>query len=149
MEPGKLRFRLIGRGSDRERKMAYSKLAGIAVAAMAVMAAPGLSWGQAHDMHNMAHDQPANGGGDREGSVFACENGTNMGILFATKNTNLVAIVDMGEGQHTLALKPWKGGEAQITWSDGQRTLTWSPGVQLMWMDGSNHLMCGRAEHHH
>jgi hypothetical protein len=130
--------------------MINSKLAGIAIAALAVMAAPTLSWGQAHDMRNMAHDQAAAAdSGDREGSVFACENGHNMGILFATKNTNLVAIVDLGEGQHTLALKPWTGGEAQITWSDGQRTLTWSPGVQLMWMEGSNHLMCGRAEHHH
>ena len=129
--------------------MAYSKLAGIAVAALAVLAAPGLSWGQAaqHDMHGM-HDVDADAG-DREGSLFACENGSNMGILFATRNANLVAIVDLGEGQHTLALKPWKGGDAQITWSDGQRTLTWSPGVVLMWMDGSKHLMCGRAEHHH
>jgi hypothetical protein len=131
--------------------MAHSKLAGIAIAALAVLAAPGLSWGQAHDMHDMhdMHQAQAADAGDREGSVFACENGTNMGILFATRNTNLVAIVDMGEGQHTLALKPWTGGEAQITWSDGQRTLTWSPGVVLMWMDGANHLMCGRAEHHH
>ncbi len=132
--------------------MAYSKLVGIAAAALAVLAAPGLSWGQAaapHDMHDMhgAHDAEADPG-DRQGSLFACENGNNMGILFATQNANLVAIVDLGEGQHTLALKPWKGGDAEITWSDGQRTLTWSPGVVLMWMDGSKHLMCGR-EHHH
>jgi hypothetical protein len=30
------------------------------------------------------------------------------------------------------------------------RTLVWTSGVHLMWMDGgADHLMCGRAEHHH
>jgi hypothetical protein len=36
-----------------------------------------------------------------------------------------------------------------LTWSDGQHTLTWSPGVQIMWMDGATHRMCGRDEHKH
>jgi hypothetical protein len=130
--------------------MTHSKLAGIAIAALAVLASPGLSWGQAapHDMHGM-HSAQADAADESDRSLFSCENGKNIGITFATQDTNLVAIVDLGEGQHTLALKPWTGGDAQITWSDGVRTLTWSPGVVLMWMEGEKHLMCGRAQHHH
>ena len=54
-----------------------------------------------------------------------------------------------GYGPHALPGRPWTGGPLVITWSDGQRTLTWSPGVQIMWMDGSTHRMCGREGHHH
>ena len=56
--------------------------------------------------------------------------------------------VDAGDGPHALALRPWDGGAPKITWSDGRRTLTWSPGVQIMWMDGASHRMCGSAGHH-
>ena len=59
-----------------------------------------------------------------------------------------VAEVDVGEGPRVLPLAPWTGGEPQVRWTDGRRTLTWSPGVQLMWMDGATHLMCGRAAAH-
>ena len=82
-------------------------------------------------------------------SRFKCQDGGDLKAEFASRNSGLVAIVDAGDGPHALPIRPWDGGAARITWSDGKRTLTWSPGVQLMWMDGAAHRMCGRAEHRH
>ena len=80
---------------------------------------------------------------------FKCQDGGELSARFALADAKLVAIVDPGDGPHALPVRPWSGGPPVLTWSDGQRTLTWSPGVQIMWMDGSAHRMCGRGEHKH
>lgn len=80
---------------------------------------------------------------------FKCQDGGELKARFAVDETKLVAIVDSGDGPHALPGRPWAGGPVVLTWSDGQRTLTWSPGVQIMWMDGTTHRMCGRGEHKH
>jgi hypothetical protein len=80
---------------------------------------------------------------------FKCEDGGDLTAQFVSKNANLIAIVDSGQGAHDLPLVPYKSGPIMLTWSDGQRTLTWSPGVQIMWMEGSTHRMCGRGAHDH
>lgn len=80
--------------------------------------------------------------------AFKCQDGGALVAQFENRGAVLVAVVDAGDGPHALPLRPWDGGEPQITWSDGKRTLTWSPGVQLMWMDGSAHRMCGGAHKH-
>lgn len=80
---------------------------------------------------------------------FKCQDGGELSARFAIADAKLVAIVDSGDGAHALPVRPWTGGPAVLIWSDGQRTLTWSPGVQIMWMDGDAHRMCGRGEHKH
>jgi hypothetical protein len=82
------------------------------------------------------------------GTHVKCQEGGELVAHFATQGAKLVAIVDAGEGAHALPIRPWTGGPAILTWSDGQRTLTWSPGVQIMWMDGDAHRMCGGGHHH-
>ena len=82
------------------------------------------------------------------GTHFKCQEGGELVAHFDTRGARLVAIVDAGEGPHALPIRPWNGGPAMMTWSDGQRTLTWSPGVQIMWMDGPAHRMCGSSHHH-
>ena len=81
--------------------------------------------------------------------MFRCQGGGDLIAEFTSRGSELVAIVDAGDGPHVLPLRPWTGGPAQITWSDGQRTLIWSAGVQLHWMDGANHRNCGRGGGHH
>ena len=85
------------------------------------------------------------------GTRFRCQDGGELIAHFQTDKARFIAVVDAldGYGPHTLLSRPWAGGPVVITWSDGQRTLTWSPGVQIMWMDGATHRMCGRAAHHH
>jgi hypothetical protein len=80
---------------------------------------------------------------------FKCQDGGELSARFAIADTKLVAIVDSGDGPHALPVQPWSGGPVVLKWTDGQRTLTWSPGVQIMWMDGATHRMCGRGEHKH
>lgn len=80
--------------------------------------------------------------------AFKCQDGGALIAQFESRPAGLVAIVDAGDGPHALPLRPWDGGSPRITWSDGARTLTWSPGVQLMWMDGASHRMCGGAHKH-
>ena len=80
---------------------------------------------------------------------FKCQDGGELRARFAIADARLVAIVDPGDGPHALPVRPWTSGPAMLTWTDGQRTLTWSPGVQIMWMDGGTHRMCGRGEHKH
>ena len=82
-------------------------------------------------------------------TAFKCEDGGNLTAQFTNRDAKLIAIVDAGDGPHALPIRPWDGGPPKITWSDGRRTLTWSPGVQIMWMDGASHRMCGSAGHHH
>ena len=81
---------------------------------------------------------------------FACQDGGTILTRFATEHGRLVAIVDTfdGYGPHTLAARPPVLAPVQLIWSDGQRTLTWSAGVQIMWMDGGAHRMCGGGHHH-
>lgn len=85
------------------------------------------------------------------GTRFHCQDGGELIAHFETSQARFIAVVDAldGYGPHALPARPWTGGPVMITWSDGQRTLTWSPGVQIMWMDGATHRMCGRAGHHH
>jgi hypothetical protein len=85
---------------------------------------------------------------DPRGSIFKCEDGGELFAQFATENAQFVAIVQSGDGPHTLPVRPWTGGEPRITWSDGVRTLVWNPGVQLMWTEGAAHRMCGREMGH-
>ena len=80
---------------------------------------------------------------------FKCQDGSSLTAQFASRGALFLAIVDAGDGPHALPWRPPTPGPVKITWSDGRRTLTWSPGVQIMWMDGATHLMCGRAEHRH
>ena len=81
--------------------------------------------------------------------LFHCAAGGSLLVQMVTKDENLVAVVDAGEGPTYLPLKPWlKGDPPQIVWTDGQRTLTWNPGVKLMWMDGAQHRDCGRDQAH-
>jgi hypothetical protein len=82
------------------------------------------------------------------GTHFKCQEGGDLVARFDTRGERLVAIVDAGDGAHALPIRAWNGGPAMMTWSDGQRTLTWSPGVQIMWMDGAAHRMCGGGHHH-
>jgi hypothetical protein len=82
------------------------------------------------------------------GTRFKCDDGQDLIARFVSQDARLIAIVDSGDGLHALPIRPWTGGPAILTWSDGQRTLTWSPGVQIMWMDGATHRMCGRGMHH-
>ena len=81
-------------------------------------------------------------------SSFKCADGGGLTAKFTSAGAQLVAIVDAGDGPHALPIRPWDGGAPIITWSDGKRTLTWSPGVQIMWMDGATHRMCGRSGGH-
>ena len=104
-----------------------------AIAAAAMLAGPILAPGAA----------PA------DGAHFKCQEGADLVARFDTEGARLVAIVDAGQGAHALPIRPWTGGPAVLTWTDGQRTMTWSPGVQIMWMDGDTHRMCGRPGHHH
>jgi hypothetical protein len=82
------------------------------------------------------------------GTRFKCEDGQDLVARFVSQDAHLIAIVDSGDGLHALPIRPWTGGPVKLTWSDGQRTLTWSPGVQIMWMDGATHRMCGRGMRH-
>ena len=84
-----------------------------------------------------------------EGSEFSCGGDRKIVAQFTGQALGPGVIVDAGDGPHSLALMPWRGGEPSVTWSDGSRTLVWSTGVKLMWMDGASHLACGRAAHHH
>ena len=112
-----------------------------AVLAMSLAAAvPSLAQAQPREP-----TQPAIAAGTR----FKCQEGGDLLARFDTRPAGLVAIVDAGEGPHDLPIRPWDGGPVRLTWSDGQRTMTWSPGVQIMWMDGEAHRMCGGAGHHH
>ena len=107
--------------------------------AFVVMSAPSLSMAQAADT---APPPPAV-------TRFKCQDGGELRARFATRDDQLIAIVDSGDGPHALPVTPWSGGPTKLTWTDGRRTLTWSPGVQIMWMDGTIHRMCGRGEHKH
>jgi hypothetical protein len=79
---------------------------------------------------------------------FKCQAGADLTARFDARGPKLLMIVDAGDGPHALPITPWDGGAVRLTWSDGQRTLVWSPGVQIMWMDGSEHRMCGGGMHH-
>lgn len=79
---------------------------------------------------------------------FKCQEGADLVARFDARGPRLLMIVDAGDGPHALPIRPWEGGPVRLTWSDGQRTLIWSPGVQIMWMDGAEHRMCGGGMHH-
>jgi hypothetical protein len=79
---------------------------------------------------------------------FKCQQGADLTARFDARGPKLLMIVDAGDGPHALPITPWDGGPVRLTWSDGQRTLIWSPGVQIMWMDGAEHRMCGGGMHH-
>jgi hypothetical protein len=79
---------------------------------------------------------------------FKCQAGSDLTARFDARGPKLLMIVDAGDGPHALPITPWDGGPVRLTWSDGQRTLVWSPGVQIMWMDGAEHRMCGGGMHH-
>jgi hypothetical protein len=79
---------------------------------------------------------------------FKCQAAADLTARFDATGPKLLMIVDAGDGPHALPITPWDGGPVRLTWSDGQRTLVWSPGVQIMWMDGAEHRMCGGGMHH-
>jgi hypothetical protein len=124
--------------ADRARKAALT------LAAIAALT-PALALAQSQNM--AAGARPVL---DVRGSIFKCDDGGELFAQFTTQGRDFVAIVESGDGPHILPILPWTGGEPRITWSDGTRTLTWNPGVQLMWVDGPSHRMCGRdMDHHH
>ena len=79
---------------------------------------------------------------------FKCQTGADLSARFDARGPKLLMIVDAGDGPHALPIAPWDGGAVRLTWTDGQRTLVWSPGVQIMWMDGAEHRMCGGGMRH-
>ncbi|MFT3722550.1 MAG: hypothetical protein QM773_03100 [Hyphomonadaceae bacterium] len=85
------------------------------------------------------------------GAQFQCDDGGKMFLSFAETGaqTGVSAVVWVRGAVYQLANLPPQQGIARIVWSDGEHSLTWSPGVQLMWMDASTHLMCGRGGHKH
>ena len=70
-------------------------------------------------------------------------------IQIDTGSAPTFALIWLHGDQYKLPNQPPEPGPVQIVWSDGDHSLTWSPGVQLMWMNGVTHLMCGRGGHHH
>lgn len=131
--------------------MILSKSALVALSALAVMAGPGAALAQVANPYGAMQNDRSRPVAVAvvEGSSFKCEGGRDLLAQFSSRGANIVAIVDAGDGQHVLPLRPWDGGVPVITWSDGPRTLTWSAGVELMYMDGPKHLACGRGEHEH
>jgi len=130
-----------------------AKLASAALAAALLLGAPLSAWAQAGAQARGGDEDP-DFGRDRTtaaGTRFRCQDGGDLIAHFETNKAQFIAVVDAldGYGPHALQARPWDGGPVVITWSDGQRTLTWSPGVQIMWMDGATHRMCGRAMHSH
>jgi len=96
-----------------------------------------------------SHAQPAEPRLTPDRTTFKCQDGRDVTAEFASRDGAFVAIVDAGDGPHALPYRAPAPGPVKLTWSDGQRTLTWSPGVQIMWMDGAVHRMCGRGGHRH
>jgi copper(I)-binding protein len=83
------------------------------------------------------------------GAAFACQDGSKLVLSFQNEIDGFSAVVSVGGASYRLPILAPEPGPVQIVWSDGQHSLTWSPGVQLMWMSGSTHLMCGRGGHKH
>lgn len=83
------------------------------------------------------------------GSLFKCQDGSEMVLSLATTGDLVSAAVWLQGRSYLLRHQPPEPGLVQIVWSDGRSSLTWSPGVQLMWMSGDTHLMCGRGGHMH
>jgi hypothetical protein len=125
-----------------------AKFAMAALAAVLSAAAPIAAQAQSQDREDPDFGRDRT---EAAGTRFHCQDGGELLAHFETSKARFVAVVDAldGYGPHALPARPWTGGPVVITWSDGQRTLTWSPGVQIMWMDGDTHRMCGRAGHHH
>lgn len=120
---------------------------GAALCAMVALSAmSGPAWSQPARSGESVADSPP----EPAKTKFKCQSGGDLTARFASRNDLFVAIVDAGDGPHALPVQPFQGGgPIRLTWSDGTRTLTWSPGVQIMWMDGASHRMCGRGEHKH
>jgi hypothetical protein len=127
-------------------KFATAALAAGLLLAAAPLGAWAQSAGQDREDPDFGRDRTS-----EAGTRFHCQDGGELIAHFQTDKARFIAVVDAldGFGPHALQARPWTGGPVMITWSDGQRTLTWSPGVQIMWMDGDVHRMCGRAGHHH
>jgi hypothetical protein len=83
------------------------------------------------------------------GSAFRCYDGSKLVLSFVEQASSVSAQIWLHGDQYTLPHQPPESGPVQITWSDGAHSLTWRPGVQLMWMSGPTHLMCGRGGHKH
>jgi hypothetical protein len=119
----------------------------LAAVAIAAAAAPGFSWAQADRpaprmRAPMVAPMP-------DVHTFKCESGGDLVADFTSQNATLVATVDAGDGPHVLPMRQGPYNVPELRWTDGQRTLVWTAGVQIMWMDGSNHRMCGRGGHQH
>lgn len=84
-----------------------------------------------------------------DGAEFRCTDGSRMLLSFVGDGQGVFARVRVHGDNYMLANQPPKPGPVQIVWSDGEHSLTWSAGVQLMWMNGATHLMCGRGDHKH
>ncbi len=83
------------------------------------------------------------------GALFKCQDGGDMVLSLSPNGDDVSAAVWIQGRSHLLRYQPPEPGLVQIVWSDGRSSLTWSPGVQLMWMSGDTHLMCGRGGHMH
>jgi len=73
---------------------------------------------------------------------------SKMLLAFQDSANGVDALIRVHGRNYRLPAQPAITGEVKILWSDGSSSLTWSPGVQLMWMSGSAHLMCGHSHHH-
>jgi hypothetical protein len=82
------------------------------------------------------------------GYQFACMDDSKMLLAFQDTANGVDALIRVHGQNYRLPAQPPGTGEVRILWSDGANSLTWSPGVQLMWMSGSTHLMCGRSHNH-
>jgi hypothetical protein len=83
------------------------------------------------------------------GASFRCDNGSKLVLSFMDGNEGFSALIWLEGANYKLLHRLPEPGRVQVVWSDGEHSLTWSPGVQLMWMSGSTHLMCGRGGHRH
>ena len=115
--------------------------------ALCVAAGPGLSWAQPNAPAPRMRAPMAAPIPDLH--TFKCESGGDLTADFSSQDAILVATVDAGDGPHVLPMRQGPYNVPELRWSDGQRTLVWTAGVQIMWMDGSNHRMCGRGGHKH
>ena len=86
------------------------------------------------------------------GTRFKCQSGGDLVAHFDTRGPRLIAVVDAGDGPHALPIQPWDR-RTEVA-ADRERWRRPSarpggPGVQIMWMDGGGHRMCGREGGHH
>jgi len=82
------------------------------------------------------------------GTEFRGTDGSKLVLSFVGEESGISALIWLHGDRYKLPNQPPEPGPVQIVWSDGDHSLTWSLGVQLKWVNGPTHLMCGRGDHH-